>query len=139
MQLQILAFYVRNVPTRHKTNQISTTNVSAYFTVLKYKKKTQINRYLTYIIIYFMLREGFCPPIIFHGRAFVRPVIFTGRLLSALSFSREGFCPPYHFYGRAFVRPVIFTGELLSALSFLEGRAFVREGFCPTLVHIPYI
>jgi hypothetical protein len=51
----------------------------------------------------------------------VRPVIFTGGLLSVLSFSREGFCPPCHFHGRAFVRPVIFKGGLLSALSFLDG------------------
>jgi hypothetical protein len=41
-------------------------------------------------------------------RAFVRPIIFTGGLLSALSFSREGFCPPCPFHGRAFVRLVTF-------------------------------
>jgi hypothetical protein len=51
----------------------------------------------------------------FHRRASVRPVIFTGGLLSALSFLREGFCPPCHFHGRAFVRLVNFG----------------REGFCP--------
>jgi hypothetical protein len=68
----------------------------------------------------FLLREGFCPPCHFDGRAFVRPVNITGGLLSALSFSREGFCPPCHFHGRAFVRLVILTGGLLS------GRAFVR-------------
>jgi hypothetical protein len=44
-----------------------------------------------------------------HDNEFVRPVIFTGGLLFALSFSWEGFCPPCHFHG----------------------RAFVREGFCP--------
>jgi hypothetical protein len=49
-------------------------------------------------------REGFCPPCHFHGRAFVRPLIFTGGPLSALSFSWEGFCPPCHF----------LTGGLLS-------------------------
>jgi hypothetical protein len=69
------------------------------------------------------LREGFCPPCHFHGM-----------LLSALSFLREGFCPPCYFYGRAFARPIIFTGGLLSALSFLDGRAFVREGFWPSPV-----
>jgi hypothetical protein len=67
------------------------------------------------------------------GRAFGRPVIFTGGLLSALSFSQEGFCPPCQCHGRAFVRLVIFTGGLLSTLSILDGRAFVWEGFCPTL------
>jgi hypothetical protein len=74
-------------------------------------------------IIMYLLREGFCPPYYFHERAFVRQVIL-----------REGFCPPCHFHGRAFVRLVIFTGGLLSALSLFDGRAFVREGFCPTLV-----
>jgi hypothetical protein len=72
------------------------------------------------------------------GRAFVCPVIFTGGLLSAPSFLRVGFCPPCHFHMRAFVRPVIFTGGLLSALSFLDGRAFVREGFFPTLKTLKY-
>jgi hypothetical protein len=72
-------------------------------------------KYSTYILVW----EGFCPPYYFHGRDFVRPVIFTGGLfhpviftgglLSTLSFSREGFCPPCHF----------LTGGLLS------GRAFV--------------
>jgi hypothetical protein len=56
------------------------------------------------------------------GRAFVRPV-FTG-----------GLFPPSHFHGRVFVPPVIFTGGLLSTLSFLDGTAFVREGFCPKLI-----
>jgi hypothetical protein len=51
------------------------------------------------------------------GRAFVRPVTFMGGLLSALSFSLEGF---------------------LSALSFLDERALVWEGFCPTLIKLPY-
>jgi hypothetical protein len=68
------------------------------------------------------------------GRAFVRPIIFTGGLLSGKSFLREGFCPTCHFHGRAFVHLVIFTGGLLSALSLFDGRAFVREGFCPTLI-----
>jgi hypothetical protein len=54
------------------------------------------------------------------GRAFVRPFIFMGGLLSALSFLREGF---FHL--------VIFTRGLLSALSFFDGRAFLWEGFCP--------
>jgi hypothetical protein len=38
------------------------------------------------------------------GRAFIRPVIFRGGLLSAQSFSREGLIgPPSHFHWRAFV------------------------------------
>jgi hypothetical protein len=57
----------------------------------------------------YLLREGFCPPCHFHGRAFVRSVIFTGGLLSALSFAREGFCPPFHF----------LTGGLLSWRAFV--------------------
>jgi hypothetical protein len=71
-------------------------------------------------------------------------VFAAGGLLSAPLFSwegffppsqflRGGFCPPCHFYGRAFVRLVIFTGGLLSTLSLFDGRAFLREGFCPTL------
>jgi hypothetical protein len=61
-------------------------------------------------------------------------VFAAGWLLSALLFSQEGFCPPSHFYGgRAYVHPVIFTGGLLSTLSLFDGRAFDREGFCPTL------
>jgi hypothetical protein len=67
------------------------------------------------------------------GRAFVRPIIFTGGLLSAKSFLREGFCLPCHFHGRAFVHLVIFTGGLLSALPLFDRRAFVWEGFCTTL------
>jgi hypothetical protein len=58
-------------------------------------------------------------------RAFVRPIIFTGGLLSAKSSLLEGFCPPCHFHGRAFVRLVIFTGGLLSTFSLFDVRAFV--------------
>jgi hypothetical protein len=58
------------------------------------------HRYSTYIFIFvtggllsaFLISwEDFCPPSHFHGRAFVRPVIFTGGLLFALSFSQEAF------------------------------------------------
>jgi hypothetical protein len=45
-------------------------------------------KYKLFNILY--VWEGFCPPYYFHGRAFVRQVIFTGGLLSALLFSREG-------------------------------------------------
>jgi hypothetical protein len=64
------------------------------------------HRYSTYIFIFvtgglssalLISREGFWPPSHFHGRAFVRPVIFTRGLLSQI----EIFVPIYFKIPRA--------------------------------------
>jgi hypothetical protein len=64
----------------------------------KIKKKICINYFHGRLLsAKSFLREGLCPPCHFQGRAFVRLVIFTGGLLSALSL----------FYGRLLSRRIL--------------------------------